>query len=100
MAHRDDEPNDWNNTYSQQPYRNASAYGNLLGALGSIGYAAYGSAYNYIQGFSGTGTLQYNAQIQEIQSHLGTPTMPKPAKPDPSEIKWLKGRIKEIEWRP
>ena len=87
-----------NQMYSQQPYQTGSesAYGSLLGALGGVGATAYG----YFQGFCGMGQQQYNAQMGEYQTRLGTPVAPKPTRCDPSEIAWLKGRVKEIEWRP
>lgn len=85
--------------YSQQQYAQASRYwGGLLGMMGSIG-----TPYAYIGGggaYSGMSQQMYNAQMQEMQTLLGTPVMSKPTRPDPSEIAWLKGRVREIEWRP
>ena len=96
MAHKDDPEDGWQSAYSQQPYQQGSAYfmGNFLGNACATAYAYFGGG-----GYSGRGQLQYNPMMQEMQSQLGTPTMPKPGKPDPEEIAWLKGRIKEIEWR-
>ena len=94
--HRDD-PDGWDNAYSQQPYQSASSYysgfGNVLGGL--MGATSY-----YLGSFSGMGQQQWNAQMGGYQTALGTPVAPKPTKCDPSEIAWLKGRIKDIEWRP
>lgn len=105
MAHKDDfQP------YSQQPYQQqqATAYsgvlGNLLGsAYGGIAYgiqqaSAYAS-FSINSSFSGMGIQQYHQQMMEMQTKLGTPTAKKLGSPDPSEIAWLKGRIREVEWR-
>jgi hypothetical protein len=85
----------WQDTYSQQGYGLSAAdlnyqYHGLLGAMQcATGYATY----------SGMGMQQHNAQMHEMQTHLGTPVQPKPTRQDPEEIAWLKGRIKEVEWR-